>query len=39
MTLLQISALLWVFSFVLFAATYGPMLIWSRVDAGKHATC
>lgn len=36
MVLLQISALLWIASFLLFALVYGPMLVSSRVD-GRNA--
>jgi uncharacterized protein involved in response to NO len=38
MTLLQISALLWVFSFGLFALTYGPMLTSPRINGGPRLT-
>jgi hypothetical protein len=36
--LLQISALLWVASFLLFASTYRPILVSPRIDEGKRIT-
>jgi uncharacterized protein involved in response to NO len=35
MALLDVSALLWVTSFLLFAWKYGPMLVWPRADQGQ----
>jgi uncharacterized protein involved in response to NO len=35
-TLLEISALLWIGGFGLFALRYGPMLLAPRADAGRN---
>lgn len=38
MRLLEVSALLWAASFLLFALSYGPMLVSPRIDEGKRLT-